>query len=165
MEFNEKIKRLREDLGLTLEQVGNAVGVGKSTVRKWETGDIANMRRDKIAKLADALHTTPGYLMGWETDPDAIQSLLSSMADSGKAGCFEAEDAMYKAFGTEREKLGIRIVGDKTAVLFYKAYATRDVAGLVMDIINDVRGLSEDDLLAVSGMLNGFVNRKSRLEE
>lgn len=62
----EKIKALRKKHGLTLEEVGNAVGVGKSTVRKWETGMIANMRRDKIADLAKALHTTPAYLMGWE---------------------------------------------------------------------------------------------------
>lgn len=60
-----KIKELRTKHGLTLEQVGDAVGVGKSTVRKWETGLIENMRRDKVAKLAEALHTTPSYLMGW----------------------------------------------------------------------------------------------------
>ena len=72
MEMNEKIKRLRNERGLTLEQVGDMVGVGKSTVRKWESGQIANMRRDKIAKLASALCTTPAYLMGWEEEPDAI---------------------------------------------------------------------------------------------
>lgn len=60
-----KIKELRQAKGLTLEQVANVVGVGKSTVRKWETGMIANMKRDKIADLAKALGTTPAYLMGW----------------------------------------------------------------------------------------------------
>ena len=66
MEMSEKIKFLRARYDLTLEEVGNIVGVGKSTVRKWESGEIANMRRDKIALLAQALHTTPAYLMGWE---------------------------------------------------------------------------------------------------
>ena len=61
-----KIQELRQDRGLTLEQVATVVGVGKSTVRKWETGMIANMKRDKIAALAKALGTTPAYLMGWE---------------------------------------------------------------------------------------------------
>ncbi len=65
-EMAKKIKLLRSQLGLTLEEVGDYVGVGKSTVRKWETGAISNMRRDKIAKLSEALHTTPAYLMGWE---------------------------------------------------------------------------------------------------
>lgn len=63
----QKIKELRFANDLTLEQVADIVGVGKSTVRKWETGMIANMRRDKIAALAQALHTTPEYLMGWST--------------------------------------------------------------------------------------------------
>ena len=64
----KRIKALRQEKGLTLEQVADVVGVGKSTVRKWETGMIANMRRDKIADLAKALGTTPAYLMGWKED-------------------------------------------------------------------------------------------------
>lgn len=64
----KRIKALRQEKGLTLEQVAEVVGVGKSTVRKWETGMIANMKRDKIADLAKALGTTPAYLMGWEED-------------------------------------------------------------------------------------------------
>ena len=68
MTFGEKIKALRLERGMTLEQVGDIVGVGKSTVRKWESGQIANMRRDKIALLAKALGVTPGYLMGWDTN-------------------------------------------------------------------------------------------------
>ena len=69
MDMGDRIKNLREENRMTLEEVGRIVGVGKSTVRKWETGEIANMRRDKIAKLAEALHTTPGYLMGWTDSP------------------------------------------------------------------------------------------------
>ena len=55
MKIGAKIKARRLELGMTLEEVGQAVGVGKSTVRKWETGDIRNMRSDKIAQLAEAL--------------------------------------------------------------------------------------------------------------
>ena len=66
----KKIKELRLARGLTLEQVATIVGVGKSTVRKWETGMIANMRRDKIAALAKALGVTPEYLMGWEEEKE-----------------------------------------------------------------------------------------------
>ncbi|MCQ2317234.1 MAG: helix-turn-helix domain-containing protein [Bacteroidales bacterium] len=66
MDIGEKIKQLRTEKDMTLEELGNIVGVGKSTVRKWECGMIANMRRDKIAKIAGALGVTPAYLMGWE---------------------------------------------------------------------------------------------------
>jgi repressor LexA len=57
---------------MTLEQVADIVGVGKSTVRKWETGMIANMKRDKIALLAKALSTTPAYLMGWKEETSDV---------------------------------------------------------------------------------------------
>lgn len=62
----QRIKRLRAEKGMTLEQVANVVGVGKSTVRKWETGTIENMGVDKIEKLAKAFRVSPGHLMGWE---------------------------------------------------------------------------------------------------
>ena len=67
----QRIKALRKEKKLTLEQVADVVGVGKSTVRKWETGMIANMKRDKIASLAKALGTTPEYLMGWDEKKDS----------------------------------------------------------------------------------------------
>lgn len=76
MEMGQKIYNLRTNKGMTLEELGNKVGVGKSTVRKWENGMIANMRRDKISKLAEALDTTPAYLMGWEEPmPDYVFTL------------------------------------------------------------------------------------------
>lgn len=60
----EKLKQLREKYNLTLEDVGKAVGVGKSTVRKWETGDITNIGKNRIIALCAVLHTQPTYLMG-----------------------------------------------------------------------------------------------------
>lgn len=76
MNMGEKIYYLRTQKGLTLEELGNMVGVGKSTVRKWENGMIANMKRDKILKVSQALETSPAYLMGWkeeeESTPDRI---------------------------------------------------------------------------------------------
>lgn len=99
MDISDRIKYLRNKHHLTLEDVGKAVGVGKSTVRKWETGMIENMRRDKIAKLAEALHTTPGYLMGWtddESDPalsPSTNGFSLSASEFGMIEKFRALDA------------------------------------------------------------------------
>lgn len=78
----KRIKDLRTSQGMTLEQVAEKVGVGKSTVRKWETGLIANMRRDKIAALADALNTSPMYLMGWSDEINPLPKLDISKFDN-----------------------------------------------------------------------------------
>ena len=68
MAIQDIIKKRREELNLTYEDIGKIVGVSKSTVRKWETGMIENMRQDKIILLAKALKVSPGYLMGWEDE-------------------------------------------------------------------------------------------------
>ena len=60
------IRERRTELKLTLEEVGKAVGVSKSTVKKWEDGDISNMRRDKIASLSRVLRIHPVSLINGE---------------------------------------------------------------------------------------------------
>lgn len=67
MDIKHRIYSRRKELDLTLEEVAQVAGVGKSTVRKWETGEIDNMKLDKIELLAKALRTTPAWLMGWES--------------------------------------------------------------------------------------------------
>lgn len=57
------LKGRRIQLGLTLEEVGNYVGVGKSTVRKWENGDINNMGRGYIGRLAEILQISPLHII------------------------------------------------------------------------------------------------------
>lgn len=72
-EIGNMIYRRRIELGLTLEDVAQAVGVGRSTVRKWENGMIKNMGRDKIAALAAVLHLNPVDFVPNDTpETDAI---------------------------------------------------------------------------------------------
>lgn len=68
MNIGKLIKSRRLELDLTLEEVGNLVGVGKSTVRKWENGMIENMGRDKIALLAKALNISPLVLLDMDEE-------------------------------------------------------------------------------------------------
>lgn len=68
------LKERRLSLKLTLEQVGDFVGVGKSTVRKWENGLINNIGSDKIQKYAQILQISPLDIINKEivTKKDAI---------------------------------------------------------------------------------------------
>lgn len=77
MKIGEKIKIQRNKLGLTLEQVGDYVGVSKSTVRKWETGYIANMKRDKISLLAKVLQMSPSEFISSDTTDTPVTPLLT----------------------------------------------------------------------------------------
>lgn len=69
MKMNQRIRAKRQALGLTLEDVSKIVGVTRQTIQKYESGIVSNIPSDKIELLAQALHTTPAYLMGWEESP------------------------------------------------------------------------------------------------
>ena len=76
-EINERIRQRRKELGLSAEQVAEMIGVSPATVYRYESSDIKNMRAEKLKPIADALHTTPEWLMGWSDkteQPDALPS-------------------------------------------------------------------------------------------
>ena len=74
-DLNYRIHARRTALGKTLEEVGKDVGVAKTTVQRWETGIISEMRRDKLVALAKSLQTSTSYLMGLTDDPEARSAL------------------------------------------------------------------------------------------
>ena len=61
----ENILILRKRLGWTQEELAIKMGYkSKSTINKIELG-INDIPQSKVAKFAEVLGTTPGYLMGW----------------------------------------------------------------------------------------------------
>lgn len=78
MKLQEIIKKRKLELDLTYEEIRNIVGVSKSTVRKWETGMIENMRRDKILLLAKALQVSPAELLGWDMSAGVVHEAPST---------------------------------------------------------------------------------------
>ena len=87
-DFGALIKNRRQQLGLTLEQVGDRCGVGKSTVRKWEQGMIRNVGRDKISLLAKVLRMDPVDLI----DLDQEESSTLSMEEIALVAAYRAAD-------------------------------------------------------------------------
>lgn len=70
MTIGERLRNRRESLGLTLEQVGDYIGVGRATVQRYESNAI-DIKRTVAIKLAEILKTTPAYIMGWEDTPSS----------------------------------------------------------------------------------------------
>ena len=68
MKMGLAIARRREELEMTQEELAKSVGVNKATICRWESGDISNMRRDRIQKLAAALKVSPIALLEEDTD-------------------------------------------------------------------------------------------------
>ena len=69
MTTGERIKRLRKDLGLSADELGKMIGKDRSTIYRYERGEIENATVDVIPRLAKALQTTPQYIVGWDNKP------------------------------------------------------------------------------------------------
>lgn len=100
MELKDKILARRTELGLSLDQVADRVGVSKTTIMRWENGDISNMRRDKINKLAQALQVSPAYLMGWTDEINGAIPDTLNMDDD-----FQVIHRAYQENWGEKEKI------------------------------------------------------------
>lgn len=68
MTIGERIKKRREQLGISAERLGEMIGKAKTTIYRYEVGEIEDMPSSLLIPLAKALYTTPAYIMGWEDE-------------------------------------------------------------------------------------------------
>ena len=68
MNVNELLKNRRIELGYTMKELADLIGVSEGTVSRWESGEIQNMRRNKVVALSKIFHLTPDKIMGWEME-------------------------------------------------------------------------------------------------
>lgn len=79
MDLKDILQKRRAELELTLEDIAVSVGVTKATVQRWESGEIKNIRRDKINALANALHIPATLLLtGGETEMSANTQFIAA---------------------------------------------------------------------------------------
>ncbi len=69
MEVYERIKARRKEIGLSADDVADALGVSRATVYRYESADIEKLPTSIIEPLAKVLRCSIPYLMGWEEKP------------------------------------------------------------------------------------------------
>ena len=70
MTFGERLKELRTEKKLSMDEVGEYIGVGRANIYKYEHGIVVNIPADKLEKLARLFRVSKSYLMGWTDDRD-----------------------------------------------------------------------------------------------
>lgn len=101
MEIKDIIRTRRKEMGLTMKELADRCGVAEGTVSRWESGNISNMKRDKINALSKAIGVPVEVLMGWETDADRFQAF--------------AEDFNRRNFPDEEKPYRIPVLGKVAA--------------------------------------------------
>ena len=69
MEIKNLIKTRRQELGLSMEELGRRIGVSKQTIHKWEYGKISNLKQSSIVALSKALEISLDELLGMDPLP------------------------------------------------------------------------------------------------
>lgn len=72
MTVGERMKARRKQIGMSAEQIAEKLNISPSTIYRYENGDIEKMGIDKLTPIADALRTTPAYLMGWDISDHSL---------------------------------------------------------------------------------------------
>lgn len=122
MTVGERIKQRRKELGYNAEHLAAILGVSRSTMYRYENGDIDKLPVDVWEPLSHALQCTPAYLMGWsdacqrEDAPYQVHAVLPAKSEN---------DAIRKVVQTQLESAGILKEGqeitEEQAVELYRA--------------------------------------------
>ena len=67
--IGDRIKARRKELKMSVDDLAKRINKSRATVYRYENGDIEKLPTDVLYPLADALLTTPQFLMGWSSDP------------------------------------------------------------------------------------------------
>lgn len=75
MTMGQRIRILRKEHKMSMEELGKHIGVGKSAILKYEKGDVENLPRSTIEKMAILFGVSPSYLMcfdQWDENSEAL---------------------------------------------------------------------------------------------
>lgn len=77
--IGDRIRKRREELGLSQDELGKRIGYkSRSSINKIELG-WRNLTQARIKAIADALETTPSYIMGWEETNPQLNALIEEI--------------------------------------------------------------------------------------
>lgn len=68
MTVGDRIKEIRNKLGLSQVDFADKIGVSKQTLYKYENNVITNIPSDKIEAVSEVGNVSPAYLMGWDSN-------------------------------------------------------------------------------------------------
>lgn len=113
--IGDKIKELRQALGISAEQVATFLGVAPATVYRYESGDISKMPAKFLKPLAEYLQTTPAYLMGWTNVPEQTISEELTPDEHFVVDSYRSLSSRGKEYVKEQIAIASHVYGEKSA--------------------------------------------------
>lgn len=121
--IQERLKQARIEKNLTLEEVANILGKTKSTISKYETGDIENLKFQAINQLSELYDVSPAWLMCWTDIKDKnistnnLIKLYCSLSDEKKKEVFKYMQYLKSIDSTEETSEELFALRNKVQIL------------------------------------------------
>lgn len=81
MTIYERIRQLRISAGMSQDELARTMGYkDRSMITKIESGKV-DISQKKIMAFAQALNTTPSYLMGWTEEDPELEKYIRILAE------------------------------------------------------------------------------------
>lgn len=90
--IHERIKRLRKQNNLSVDEIIKKLNISRATYYRYESNEIEKLPLTILEPLANILNTTPAYLMGWE---EPHQSTVNTNSKQTDGYYLDAETAEY----------------------------------------------------------------------
>ncbi|MDV7740846.1 helix-turn-helix domain-containing protein [Enterococcus gallinarum] len=111
MDIGERIKLRRKELKLSADAVAEKLGVSRSTIFRYEKGDIEKLPTNILGDIAEILKTTPAFLMGWEDDNvPSIESIYNQLEKPRQTKVYNFAEYQLKE-QQRKSKISIMIKG------------------------------------------------------
>ncbi|CRU99147.1 helix-turn-helix domain-containing protein [Streptococcus equi] len=74
MDIGAKLKQRRLEVNVSVEELAKKLGVSKTTIYRYEKGEILKVPTEVLEKISKILNTNPAYFMGWSDTPTPVQT-------------------------------------------------------------------------------------------
>ena len=121
MTVGERMKARRKSLGISADKVAEALGVSRSTIFRYEKGDIEKVPSEHLEPIAYVLNTSVGYLMGWIEDPDwSAPDNFTALINEDDIACLLRDNRKRYGYSIEQvaEKLRERGISISAKALY-----------------------------------------------
>lgn len=166
-ETGKRIKQRRKELGLSADKLAERLGVSRSTIFRYEKGEIEKVPAESLQKIADLLNTTPATLMGWDdfkktpehkkllnrsNGADGLLSILTDIYGYAKSKSIDVGDneMFYYLIGLEDKSFAISEPAFENLYKMVETiipYYIDAVKTTEREEINDCLGLSQLDFI------------------
>lgn len=170
--FSERLRSLRKMKGLSQQDLANQIGmVSKSSINMYERGE-REPNFETLEAIADYFNVDLDYLLGksdisnksdnWTPE---LEEVLRLTFEDQKAGLENARKSMVQTHAENYVAHSVRRVGNKTALLYYRAFNSDSVCSAISVILSCIEDLDEENVEKIMLLVESYRDADERTRQ